>query len=83
MECQFYMRNLQDRMAHLQTSFEKRFKRRFDGTIIPFGSSVEYLPITAKDTSMTHQFGQKTLKWIFLGNVPRAGGSWSGDVLLV
>ena len=36
------------------------------GPIIPFGSLVEYHPITAKDQSRIHQFG-KSLTWI----VPR------------
>ena len=37
------------------------------GPIIPFGSLVEYHPITAKDQSRIHQFGRKSLTWI----VPR------------
>ena len=37
------------------------------GPIIPFGSLVEYHPITAKDQSRIHQFGKKSLTWI----VPR------------
>ena len=31
------------------------------GPIIPFGSLVEYHPITAKDQSRIHQFGKKVL----------------------
>ena len=38
----------------------------FKGPIIPFGSLVEYYPITAKDQSRIHQFGQ-SFTWI----VPR------------
>ena len=38
----------------------------FKGPIIPFGSLVEYYPITAKDQSRIHQFG-KRITWI----VPR------------
>ena len=59
--------------ANGKTAFEKRYGQKFDGPSIPFGTSVEYIPITAKDKSRVHQFGQKTLKGIFLGYVPRAG----------
>ena len=53
----------------------------FDGTAIPSGASVEYLPITAKGRSKTHQFGKKTLKGHFLEHVLRAEKIWSGDSL--
>ena len=56
------------------TAFEKRFGKTCDGPYFHFGSSVEYLPITAKDKSKTHQFVKKTLKGIFLGYVLRSGG---------
>ena len=36
-------------------------------TIIPFGSLVEYHPITAKDQSRIHQFWKESFTWI----VPR------------
>ena len=39
----------------------------FKGPIIPFGSLVEYHPISAKDQSRIHQFGKESLTWI----VPR------------
>ena len=35
------------------------FGKQSDGPIIPFGASVEYLLITAKDKSRTHQCGTK------------------------
>ena len=35
-----------------------------------------------KDKSRIHQFGQKTLKGIFLGSVLRAGRGWSGDLMI-
>ena len=47
---------------------------------MPFGTLVEYIPITAKDKSRIHQFGHKTLKGRFLGFVLRAGGGWSGEM---
>ena len=44
------------------------------GPIIPFGSLVEYHPITAKDQSRIHQFGKKVLPGLFLGYALYAGG---------
>ena len=51
------------------------------GPIVPFGSLVEYHPITAKDQSRIHQFGKKVLPGLFLGYALYAGGIWKGDVL--
>ena len=45
--------------------------------IVPFGSLVEYYPISAKDQSRIHQFGKKVLPDLFLGY---AGGIWKGDI---
>ena len=47
--------------------YERRFGQPFSGPIIPFGSLVEYHPITAKDQSRIHQFGKKVLPGLFLG----------------
>ena len=52
----------------------------FKGPIIPFGSLVEYHPITAKDQSRIHQFGKKVLPGLFLGYALYAGEIWKGDV---
>ena len=57
------------------------YGQKIDGLSVPFGTLVEYIPITAKDKSGVHQFGKTTLKGIFLGCVPRAGGGWSGDLM--
>ena len=54
----------------------------FEGPIIPFGSLVEYHPITAKDQSRIHQFGKKVLPGLLLGYALYAGGIWKGDVLV-
>ena len=54
----------------------------FERPIIPFGSLVEYHPITAKDQSRIHQFGKKVLPGLFLGYALYAGGIWKGDVLI-
>ena len=52
------------------------------GSIFPFGSLVEYHPITVKDQSRIHQFGKKVLPGLFLGYALYAGGIWKGDVLI-
>ena len=52
------------------------------GPIIPFGSLVEYHPLTAKDQSRIHQFGKKVLPGLFLGYPLYAVGIWKGDVLI-
>ena len=50
----------------------------FKGPIIPFGSLVEYHPITAKDQSRIHQFGKKVLPGLFLGCALYAGENLEG-----
>ena len=53
------------------------------GPIIPFGSFVEYHPITAKDQFRIHQCQQKNvLPELFLGYALYAGEIWKGDVLI-
>ena len=42
-------------------------ENHFKGPITPFGSLVEYYPISAKDQSRIHQFGKKVLPGLFLG----------------
>ena len=70
MECYTYLRNVTDLLSDGKTLYE--------GPIIPFGSLVEYHPITARDQSRIHQFGKKSLTWI----VPRIcfvrGGNLEG-----
>ena len=55
---------------------------QFKGPIIPFGSLVEYHPITAKDQSRIHQFGKKVLAGLFLGYAIVRGVTWKGDILV-
>ena len=57
MECYTYLRNVTDLLSDGKTPYERRFGQPFKGPIIPFGSSVEYHPVTAKDQSRIHQFG--------------------------
>ena len=82
MECYTYLRNVTDLLSDGKTPYERRFGKPFEGPIIPFGSLVEYHPITAKDQSRIHQFGKKVLPGLFLGYALCAGGIWKGDVLV-
>ena len=67
MEYYTYLRNVTDLLSDGKTPCERRFGQPFKGPIIPFGSLVEYHPITAKDQSRIHQFGKKVLPGLFLG----------------
>ena len=67
MECYTYLRNVTDLLSDGKTPYERRFGQPLKGPIIPFGSLVEYHPITAKDHSRIHQFGKKVLPGLFLG----------------
>ena len=82
MECYTYLRNVTDLLSYGKTPYERRFGQPFKGPIIPFGSLVEYHPITAKDQSRIHQFGKKVVPGLFLGYALYAGGIWKGDVLI-
>ena len=82
MECYTYLRNVTDLLSDGKTPYERRFGQPFKGPIIPFGSLVEYHPITAKDQSRIHQFGKKVLPGLFLGYALYVGGIWKGDVLV-
>ena len=61
MACYTSLRNIQDLLSDGKTPHERRFGEPFKGPIIPFGSLVEYYPISAKDQSRIHQFGKKVL----------------------
>ena len=76
MECYTYLRNVTDLLSDGKTPYERRFGQPFKGPIIPFGSLVEYHPITAKDQSRIHQFGKKVLPGLFLGYALYAEGIW-------
>ena len=80
MECFTYLRNVTDLLSDGKTPYERRFGQPFKGPIIPFGSLVEYHPITAKDQSRNHQFGKKVLPGLFLGYALYAVRIWKGDV---
>ena len=72
-ECCCYLRNVQDLLADGKTPYEGRLGEPFEGPTIPFGSLVEYHPLTAKDQSRIHQFGKKVLPGLFLGYALYAG----------
>ena len=82
MGCFSYLRNIQDLLSDWKTPYERRFGQPFKGPIFPFGSSVEYHPVTAKDQSRIHQFGKKVFPGLFLGYALYAGGTWKGDILV-
>ena len=82
MECYTYLRNVTGLLSDGKTPCERRFGQPCKGPIIPFGSLVEYHPITAKDQSKIHQFGKKVLPGLFLGHALCAGRIWKGDILV-
>ena len=82
MECYTDLRNIQDLLSDGKTPYERRFGKPFERPIIPFGSLVEYYPISAKDQSRIHQFGKEVLPGLFLGYAVYAEGIWKGDVLV-
>ena len=76
------LRSVTDLLSDGKAPYERRFGQPFKGPIIPFGSLVEYLPITAKDQSRIHQFVKKVLPGLFFGYALYAVGIWKGDVLI-
>ena len=82
MECYTYLRNIQDLLSNGKTSCERRFGKPSNGPIIPFGSFVEYHPITAKDQSRTHQFVRKSYLDCSSDTLCTRGEFWKGDVLV-
>ena len=82
MECFTNLRNIQDLLPDGKTPYERRLGETCEGPIIPFGSLVDYYPISARDLSRIHQFGKKVLPGVFLGYAVYAGGIWKGDVLI-
>ena len=63
------------------TPYERRSGEPFKGPIIPFGSLVEYYPISAKDQSRILQLRKKVLPGLFLGYALYAKGIWKGDTM--
>ena len=83
MECFTYLRNVTDLLSDGKTPYERHFGQPFKGPIIPFGSLVEYHPITAKHQSRIHQFGKKFYLDCSLDTLcTREWGIWKGNVLV-
>ena len=80
MECETFLRNIQDLLSDGNTPYVRRFGP-FNGPVIPFGAMVEYHPISAKDISRLHQFGPKVLPGILLGHALYAGGIWTKELI--
>ena len=66
MECYCFLRNVHDKMG--KTAFQTIYGKKFDGPSIPFGTLVEYIPMTAKDEGRIRL--DKNAERIILG--PRA-----------
>ena len=64
MECYTYLRNIQDLLSDGKTPYERRFGQPFKGPIIPFGSLVEYYPITANGPVKNPSIWKESLTWI-------------------
>ena len=74
MECCTYLRNIQDLLSDGKTPYKRHFwETILKGPIIPFGSLVEYYPISANDQSRIHQFGKKVLPGLFLDTLCTRG----------
>ena len=82
LECYTFLWHIQDLLSDGKTPSERRFELPFNGPIIPFGSIVEYHPISAKDQWRIHHFGKKVLPGLFLRYALYAEGIWKGDMLV-
>ena len=58
MECYTYLRNVTDLLSDGKTVYERLFGQPLEGPIIPFGSLVEYHPITADTLCTRGEFGK-------------------------
>ena len=68
MECYTYLRNVTDLLSDGMTPYERRFGQPFNGPFIPFGSLVEYHPITNCEGPVTNpSIWKESFTWI----VPR------------
>ena len=84
MECFSYLRNIQDLLSDGKRPHMRDVlgNQPFNGPTIPFGSLVEYYPISAIDQCRIHQFGKKVLPRLFLGYALYAGRIWKGDIMV-
>ena len=82
LECYTNLRNIHDLFSDGKTPNGRRFGEPFKGPVIPFGSLVEYYPISAKDQSRIRQYGKKVLPGIFLGYALYDGWNCKGDIMV-
>ena len=74
MECQTYLRNIQDLLSDGKTPYEKRFGEPFyKDQSFHLVHCLSISPISTKDQSRIHQFGKKVLPGLFLGYALYAG----------
>ena len=74
--------NVTDLLSDGKTPYERRFGKPFGGPVIPFGSLVEYHPITAKDQSESINLERKFYLDCSSDTLSTRGGIWKGDVLI-
>ena len=76
LECCCYLRKVQDFLADGKHRLKGDLEEPFEGPVIPFGSMVDYHPVSAKNQSRLHQMGKTVSAGIFLGYALCAGGNW-------
>ena len=81
MECNTYLRHIQDLLSDGKTPYERRFGVPFIGRVVSYGATVENQSVSAKDLSRLHQFGPNVLPGKYLGYALPAGGIWKGETL--
>ena len=74
MQCFCFLKNVHDLLDGDETAFQRRFKAKSYGPVIPFGAQVTYKPITPQDIARLPKFGSNTLDGIFVGYAQQAGG---------
>ena len=74
-ECDCNLRKTQDILSDWKTPYERRFGMPFTGPVTPFGATVEYHPISAKDQS------RSLARYISRLCIVR-GRIWKGDIIV-
>ena len=82
MECYTYLRNVTDLLSDGKTPCERRFGQPFEGPTVPFGSLVEFHPLTAKDHQESINLEKKFYLDCSSDTLCTRGGIWKGDVLV-
>ena len=84
MECYCYLRAAQLSRSRVgrEDSVRTAFRRTINRPVIPFGSMVQYHPISPKDQARLYQFGEKDLLDIFVGYALFALEIWKDDTLV-